>query len=132
MADLSITGPVTAPDPTLAAHVATKNYVDTTRGQSTSNLRTAGYTTSLSDAGKTVEVDATTTVTVTVPTNATVAYPLSTVLRIRKIGTGNVNVVGASGVTINWASSSTVSTRYTFAEIHKRGTDLWVGVLLGS
>jgi hypothetical protein len=48
---------VTAFEPTLAAHVATKNYVDTTRDQSTVNPRTANYTLSLSDAGKTVEMN---------------------------------------------------------------------------
>jgi hypothetical protein len=130
--DLSITGPVSAPEPTLAAHVATKNYVDTTQGQSTSNLRTTGYTLSLSDAGKTVEMNSTIATAVTVPTNATAAFPLGTTIRVRKIGTGNVTVQGAGGVTIDWASGFVIATRYTLAEVHKRGADLWVGVLLGS
>jgi hypothetical protein len=132
VADLSITGPISAPDPSLAAHVATKNYVDTTRGQTTSNLRTANYTLSLSDAGRVVEMNATAGTFVTVPTNATVAFPLGTVIRVRKIGTGNVTVSGAGGVVINWASTFVVSVQYTLAELHKRGPDLWVGVLLGS
>jgi hypothetical protein len=130
--DLSITGPVSAPDPTAAVHVATKNYVDTTRGQSTSNLRTANYTLSLSDAGRVVEVNASTTTTVGVPTNATVAFPLGTVIRIRKIGTGDVIVSGTGSVVIDWASTFVVTTRYTVAEIHKRSADLWTGMLIGS
>jgi hypothetical protein len=132
VADLNITGPVSAAEPTLAAHVATKNYVDTTRNQSLMNMRTANYTLSLSDDGKTVDMNSTSATTVTVPTNATVAFPIGTVIRIRRLGTGTVSVVGASGVGIAWASSFSIPTRYTVAEIHKGAADTWVGMLIGS
>jgi hypothetical protein len=56
---------------------------------------------------------------------------LGTVIRVRKIGTGNVTVAGASGVVINWVGGNfTISAQYGIAEIHKTGTDLWMGMLL--
>jgi hypothetical protein len=63
-----------------------------------------------------------------VPANASVDFPVGTRVWVRKMGTGNVGVVGASGVTINWVGGNfTVSAQYSRAELHKRATDTWVG-----
>ena len=132
MADLTILSPVAGADPTLTTHLATRNYVDAARSDRAINARTASYTLVSGDRGKVIEVSSTSATTVTVPTNATVAFPVGTIIRVRKTNTGNVAVTGASGVTIDWASTSTVVTRYTLAEIHKVGADQWRGVLLGS
>lgn len=132
MADLVHLSQSTGPDPQLSTHLATKNYTDASRGDVTINPRTGGYTLVLGDRGGMVEVNSASTATVTVPSNASVAFPLSTVVRVRKTGTGNVNIVGAVGVTIDWASSSTISTRYTIAEIHKNASDHWFGMLVGA
>jgi len=124
VADLSITGPATAPDPTLPAHVATKNYVDTTREQSTLNPRTASYTLSLSDAGKTVEMNSASATTVTIPTNAAAAFPLGTVVWITRQGAGTVTVAGA-GVTLRARSGSAAPVQYAVGRLWKRAADEW-------
>lgn len=123
MADLNITGPVTAFEPTLAAHVATKNYVDTTRDQSTVNPRTASYTLSLSDAGKTVEMNSGSATTVTVPINATAAFPLGTVVWITRQGAGTVTVAGS--VTLRARSGAAAPAQYAVGRLWKRATDEW-------
>ena len=132
MADLVHLSLPTGPEPQLAGHFATKNYVDTTGNAMSINARTAAYQLVLGDAGKVVEVSSASALQVTVPLNSTVAFPVGTLIRVRKTGTGNVTVAGASGVTIDWASAFVISTQWTMAEIHKRGTDLWTGVLLGT
>jgi hypothetical protein len=124
VADLPILGPVTAFEPTLAAHVATKNYVDTTRDQSTVNARTANYTLSLSDAGKTVEMNSGSATTVTIPTNAAAAFPLGTVIWITRQGAGTVTVAG-SGVTLRARSGVTAPAQYAVGRLWKRAGDEW-------
>lgn len=132
MADLPILSPVGGVTPTLDGHLTTKSHVDAGREDMSINVRTASYTLVSADRGKCVEVSSTSATVVTVPANATVAFPIGTVIRVRKTNTGNVTVQGAGGVTIDWASTFTIVTRWTYAEIHKRGSDQWAGVLLGA
>lgn len=128
MADLPLLSPATGQTPTLDAHLATKGYVDTTRNAAGLRTVTAGTTLVTGDAGGVVQVNATTTQTVTVPANASVAHPVNTRAWVRKVGTGNVTVVGATGVTVNWVGGNfTVSAQYASAELHKVATDTWVG-----
>ena len=124
MADLNITGPVTAAEPTLAAHVATRNYVDTTRDQSTVNPRTASYTLSLSDAGRTVEMNSASATTLTVPTNAAAAFPLGTVVWVTRQGAGTVTVAG-TGVTLRARNGAAAPAQYAAGRLWKRATDEW-------
>jgi hypothetical protein len=123
VADLPITGPVSAAEPTLAAHVATKNYVDTTRDQSTVNTRTVGYTLSLSDAGRTVEMNSASATTVTIPTNAVAAFPLGTVIWITRQGAGTVTVAGS--VTLRARSGAAAPAQYAAGRLWKRAADEW-------
>lgn len=132
MADLVSKSPMAGEYPTLGAHLTTKDYVDTTARNVPINARTASYTCVFADQGKCIEVNSTAATQVTVPLNSTVAFPVGTIIRVRKTNTGNVTVAGAGGVTIDWASGFTITTRWTYAEIHKRATDQWAGVLLGS
>lgn len=132
MADLTVLSPTAGQYPSATSHFATKLYVDTEARDLPINPRTATYTLALSDRGRCVHVNNAASTQITVPANATVAFPIGTVIRIRKTGTGNVPVVGAAGVVIDWASTSTIVTRYTLAEIHKDAADHWYGVLLGA
>lgn len=132
MADISVLSSMSAEYPTLSDHVATKDYVDVTARDLPINTRTAAYTLVAADEGKCVEVNSSSALQVTVPLNSAVPFPVNTRIWVRKMGTGNVTVAGASGVTINWASAFVVSTRYTRAEIHKVATDTWIGILVGS
>jgi hypothetical protein len=132
VADIEHRTLTSAPEPVLAAHVATKNYVDVVRNDWSIVALTGSATLIVSDRGKVVAVDSSSATTITVPLNSSVGFPLHTVIRVRKMGTGNVTVAGAGGVTINWAGAFVISTRYTMAEIQKLGTDLWVGMLIGA
>lgn len=131
MADLPVLSPISGRYPTATTHLATKGYVDTEARDLPINSRTAAYTLVLSDRGECVHVNNAAQVQVTVPSNASVAFPIGTVIRVRKTGAGNVVVAGAAGVTIDWASTFTIVTRYAMAEIHKDAADHWFGVLLG-
>jgi hypothetical protein len=131
VADLVHKSVTSGPDPQLPEHFATKNYVDGSRNDWQIFTFTGNVTLGLGSRGSVVHMNSSSATTVTVPANATVAYPVGTVIRIRKLGTGNVSIVGAGGVTINWVGgTSTVSTQYGLAEIHKISTDTWVGDVL--
>lgn len=130
MADLSIVAPVAAPEPTLAGHVATKNYVDTTRDQSTVNQRTASYTLGLSDAGKTVEMSSSSATTLTIPLNSASAFPLGTVIWLTRQGAGTVTVAG-SGVTLRARGGASAPAQYAVGRLWKRATDEWLLGWLG-
>lgn len=128
MADLPILSPLTAPEPTLAPHVATKNYVDTAGGDAAIRTVTAGTVLGLSDVA--LHVNSSAATTVTVPTHATAGIPVNARRWVRKMGTGNVSVVGASGVTINWVGGLfTITAQYADAELHKIAANTWVGFL---
>lgn len=131
MADLVHLSQSTGPEPQLSAHLATKNYVDTTHNYVSLNTITGDATLSLSV--EMLRVNASSAATITVPANATVAFPVGARRWVRRVGTANVSVVGAGGVTINWPlGAATITTQYVLAELVKVGTDTWDGVLLGA
>lgn len=130
MADIELRTLTSAPEPVLAAHVATKNYVDTTRNAVDINTRTASYGPVLSDANRVVEMNSTSATTFTVPTNANIAFPLGTSVYVTRLGTGAVTINAASGVTINGvgvtSNSLTVAAQYSTVWLRKRATDAWI------
>jgi len=131
VADLSLLTSATGQTPTLSTHLTTKDYVDTTHNQVSLNTVTGATTLSLSV--EMLRVNVSTSASITVPLNSAVAFPIGTRRWVRRVGTANVSVVGASGVTINWpAGAFTLTTQYAMAMLVKVGTDLWDGVLLGN
>lgn len=90
--------------------------------------QTADYTLVLTDAFRTVPVNAATTKTVTVPANASVAFPINTVIGV-KWETGAVGqpaVAAAVGVTINnTAGNLLVPAATTVGYLKKIGTNEW-------
>jgi hypothetical protein len=108
----------------LAAHPASKNYADTTRGQSTVNTRTASYTPVLSDAGKTIAMNLGSATTLTLPTNASVAFPPGTVLWVLRAGSGSVSV-SAGSTTLRAPGGTSASAQYVLGRLWKFGTDEW-------
>lgn len=132
MADLPILSPVMAPEPTLGGHVATKNFVETVRSYVPISGSVGGSATlsSISAVGGVLLVTASGGVNITIPPNSSVAIPIGALLWIRKMGTGNVSIVGGTGVSINWVSGVfTITAQYGDAELHKVGIDTWVGHL---
>ena len=67
--------------------------------------------------------------TYTIPLNSSVAFPTGSVINIIQIGTGQVTIQGAGGVTV--ASTGATATapklrvRYSAASLIKVGTDSW-------
>lgn len=90
---------------------------------------TTTYTFVGTDASALVTLSNTSSITVTVPTNASVGLPVGTQLNIIQINTGQVTVVGASGVTV--ASSAATSNspklrgQYSAASLIKADTNTW-------
>lgn len=90
------------------------------------NVRTGSYTLVLSDQSKLIEYNSGAKGTITVPTNASVAFPIGTYIVILQTNSGQVEVVGASGVTVNSTPGNTTRTNWSMATLIKRGTDSWV------
>ena len=88
------------------------------------NVQTANYTLALDDTGRVVSVDSSSAVTVTVPANGTVAFPVGTLINVYRAGTGAVDIVGASGVTVR--NVGAISDQFGEVSLRKRDTDEWV------
>ena len=105
--------------------------VDSALGQLTLNAQTGTtYTFVLTDnRNKLVTASNASTQTYTIPTNASVAFPIGSTINVIQIGTGQVTIQGAGGVTV--ASTGTTSTapklrsQFSAATAIKVGTDSW-------
>lgn len=105
--------------------------IDTALGQLTLNAQTGTtYTLVLTDnRNKLITANNSSAQTYTIPLNSSVAFPTGSIINIIQIGTGQVTIQGASGVTV--ASTGAVSTapklrvRYSAASLIKVGTDSW-------
>jgi hypothetical protein len=84
------------------------------------------YTPVLADNAKIIELSNTSAITLTVPPNSSVAYPIGSQIQLLQTNTGQVTVVGGSGVTINANPGLKVRGRWSAATLIKRATDTWV------
>ena len=136
MATTSIFGWTTPDDTDLVKNGASAirslgSSVDSALGQLTLNAQTGTtYTLVLTDnRNKLITASNAAAQTYTIPLNSSVAFPTGSVINIIQIGTGQVTIQGASGVTV--ASTGAVSTapklrvRYSAASLIKVGTDSW-------
>ena len=98
------------------------------RGNFVYNVATStsggSYTLLLTDNGKVVEISG--AGAVLVPTNASVAFPVGAQIVILRTGTGAVNVVGDTGVTVNATPGLNLRAQWSSATLLKRATDTWV------
>lgn len=90
------------------------------------NTQTSQYTLVLSDANKVVELNFNSSNNLVVPTNASVAFPSGTLITVTQYGTGQVNIIGDTGVTLrsNGGKFKT-SAQYSVATLYKRDTNEW-------
>jgi hypothetical protein len=90
--------------------------------------KTAAYTLALADAGKLITVNSSSAVTVTIPTNGSVAFPVGTNVALAALGTGVVDIAGASGVTIRSTAGTApdLSKQYAGAQCWKIAADEWL------
>jgi parallel beta-helix repeat protein len=89
------------------------------------NTQTANYTLVLSDDGKLINMNSSSALTLTVPANSSVPFPIGTRIYVRKGGTGNVTISGATGVTINAPFGNTITTQYQTVVLMKVDTNTW-------
>jgi len=124
---LGVTGPAGATGATGAtgptgATGAAGSYAT---AQTILNLTSAGYTLTLSDAGK--MITSTVDTLITVPADASVAFPVGTRIDIGRLGS-YISIQGSSGVTVNGstASQSMDSVSYQHGLLVKTAANTWV------
>ncbi len=89
--------------------------------------KTASYTLdTLAHQDSVVEMNSTSPTTFTIPTNAALAWPIGASMDIIGVGTGEVTILGDTGVTVNSTPGLKLRTQWSSATILKRGTDTWI------
>jgi hypothetical protein len=86
----------------------------------------ATYTLDTTDAGKLIKMTNSSTCDVVVPTNSAEAFSIGQRVDILQYGTGQVEVVGDTGVTLHATPTARFRARYSQASIIKIGTNEWV------
>jgi hypothetical protein len=89
------------------------------------NTQTTNYTLVFADAGKLINMNSSSALTLTVPANSSVPFPVGTRIYVRKGGTGDVTITGATGVTINAPFGNTITTQYQTVVLMKVDTNTW-------
>lgn len=85
------------------------------------------YTLVAADAGDLVTLTNSSPITVTVPTNASVPFAIGSQITIIQSGSGNVTVVGDTGVTVSSADGDLkLRTQWSAATLIKTNTNNWV------
>jgi len=83
------------------------------------------YSFVLSDSAKMVSFNNSSAQTVTVPLNSSQAFAIGTQINIIQLGTGQVTLVGAGGVTVNSSQGLKLRSQYSVASLFKGATDTW-------
>jgi hypothetical protein len=94
-----------------------------------SSEKTADYTLTIVDSGKTIYMAGGTSGNndVTVPLNVSVAFPVGARIEVVQTGSAQTSFIAASGVTLNSKfSNKKISARYGGATLIKTGTDTWL------
>lgn len=85
------------------------------------------YTLVAGDAGDLVTLTNSSPITLTVPTNASVPFAVGSQITIIQSGSGNVTVVGDTGVVVSSADGDLkLRTQWSAATLIKTGTNTWV------
>jgi hypothetical protein len=92
----------------------------------TISTQSSTYTGVLSDAGKLLKFTNSSTANFVVPTNANEAFSVGQRIDIIQFGTGQVEVVGDTGVTVRATPTSKLRAQYSVASIIKIDTDEWL------
>ena len=89
--------------------------------------QTSNYTLSLSDVGNTVIIDSSLDTEVTVPANSSTAFVIGQRLEVIRAGTGEVDIVGETGVIIRSKNDNKrISAQYSGALLIKTDTNTWL------
>ncbi len=92
--------------------------------------KTASYTLTTADAGKTLDFGSTSAMVLTIPTNSNVAFPIGTQIAFIQSGTGQITFSGQSsgGETVTILSKNNnkkTATQYTQSILVKKDTNSW-------
>jgi hypothetical protein len=85
--------------------------------------KTSNYTLAFSDKDKLISFNSASATTVTIPTNTAVPFAIGSKIDITNVGTGNLTIAGASGVTLS--GIPTILAQNQSAQITKLGTNSW-------
>lgn len=126
--DITVSGNITAADPTLDTHLATKSYVDANAGGSVSrsiNTQSSNYTLAASDAENIVTFSA--AATVTIPPESSVSFSDATKVALFQTAGNTISIGAGSGVTIVNRGDFGTSTASEWSEVEllKIGADTW-------
>ena len=97
-------------------------------GASYSAVRTQSgttYTLVLGDAGDYIQTTSSTAVTITVPLQSSVTWAADTEIYFEQNNTGQITLVGASGVTINSSETLKSFARYSVIALKRVASDVW-------
>jgi hypothetical protein len=86
----------------------------------------ATYTLDKTDAGSLVSFTNFVTVTVTVPTEASEGWVAGEGVSLLQNGSGQVSIVGASGVTVNTTAIAKTRTQYSTVSLVYLGANTWI------
>jgi hypothetical protein len=118
------TGPIGATGPTGATGASGFGGVEAINAQTGTT-----YTFVLTDRDDLVTASNSSAQTYTIPLNSSVAFPTGSLVNLIQIGTGQVTIQGAGGVTVlsTGATAATPKTRVRYSAITliKAGTDTW-------
>ena len=91
------------------------------------NISGTTYTPGISDAGKALIFSNSSSITLTVPAESSTNYVIGQSFQIIQKGSGQVTVVGASGVTINSLGSKTKTNgQYSDVRLLKTASNEWL------
>lgn len=123
--DVSLNNP--ADDHILAYNTGAGKWQNKAAGGYSINAQTGtSYTLTLADANKFITLTNASAITLTVPNNSSVAYPTGTRISFAQLGTGQVTVVAAGGVTVSSDPGLKIAARYGGAELIKLATNTWL------
>jgi len=90
--------------------------------------KTANYTITKEDAGKTISVTSSSDVVITIPANSTTPFIVGQKIEIIRNGSGNVSIAGATGAVIinSKNSNKKIASQYSGAIISKMDTNTWI------
>ena len=84
------------------------------------------YTPVWGDAGAFIALTNAAPIKLIVPTDAAVPYPIGTRIDLAQMGTGQVTVAGATGVTVNGTPGLRTRSRYSGATLMKMASNAWL------
>jgi hypothetical protein len=90
------------------------------------STKSSGFTLELLDAGKIIKCSSSSAFTVTIPTEAVVAFAVGQKIDLIQYGTGQITVVGDTGVVLKATPTSKLRTQNSIVACVKIGADEWI------